>query len=166
VAGGAPGVRAVKSEWRWHSKKQCPSIHIWYIGEKGIESIISQRLRNISDPSTSFIVEQAQSIPVVLSIAIEIDTRFLEIKVLTQVREFLMNKETGLLSPENIGIGLPLYRSRIFESVLKIPGTLAIRNINWNNTTFSDFAIHPGSGNYFDLEQGKVLLNGREDDNG
>ncbi|MGE5859102.1 MAG: hypothetical protein ACM34J_01015 [Ignavibacteria bacterium] len=166
VAGGAPGVRAVKSEWRWHSKKQCPSIHIWYIGEKGIESIISQRLRNISDPSTSFIVEQAQSIPVVLSIAIEIDTRFIEIKVLTQVREFLMNKETGLLSPENIGIGLPLYRSRIFESVLKIPGTLAIRNINWNNTTFSDFAIHPGSGNYFDLEQGKVLLNGREDDNG
>ncbi|HRI60011.1 MAG TPA: hypothetical protein PK228_09820, partial [Saprospiraceae bacterium] len=48
VAYSLPGVRSVQAEWRWSSGKQRPVAHIWYIGEAGIEKILTQRLRNLS----------------------------------------------------------------------------------------------------------------------
>ena len=73
-----------------------------------------------------------------------------------------MDKKTGLLSPERIGIGQPLFRSRIFERVVAVLGAVAVQDIQWDGKSFSKFAKSPGAGKYFDLEKGSLLLNGKE----
>jgi hypothetical protein len=166
AAAAAQGVRAVSAEWRWNQTKQRPVVQIYYIGEPGIESKIAQALRALADPTTPINVSAATPVAREISLDIEINPRYLEEDVLVAVRDALLNKETGLLSPERIGIGKPLYRSRIFETVLAVAGALAVRGLLIDGVGFSDFAITPGAGNYFDFESGAVLLNGKAGSNG
>jgi hypothetical protein len=138
-------------------------VQIWYIGEPGIEQNIAQTLRGLSDPSVPVDVEIAQGIPVTLSLDVEIDDRFIEDDVLSEISTTLMDRDRGILAPEHIGIGRPLFRSRIFETVLSVPGALAIRGISRDGAPFAAFAMSPGAGKYFDLAKGALILNGRED---
>jgi hypothetical protein len=136
-------------------------VQVWYIGKPGIASTVSQRLRNLSDPSTPIDVKVAQGVKATLSLDIEIDPKYLEPKVLATVRAKLMGKQTGMLVPEQIGIGVPLYRSRIFEAVLAVPGVKSVQGMWGNSLPFIVFAVTPGAGRYFDLESGGLLLNGK-----
>lgn len=163
AAAAVAGVRAVKAEWRWHAHRQRPVAQIWYVGDQGLEATVSQRLRGLTDPSTPTNVERAQDIPLYLSIAIEINKRYLEADVLNAVRAALMDRETGLLAPERIGIGRPLFRSRIFEEVLAVPGTVTVHDLIYNHQPFAASAITPEeAGRYFDLERGALMLTGME----
>ncbi len=162
VASSEPGVRAVSAEWRWHEVKQRAVIQIWYIGANEINETISQKLRSLSEDTNPIGVTTAQGINSKLSLQLEIDPRYLEINVLSTVRSVLMDKDRGLLAPERIGIGKPLYRSKIFGEVTAIEGVVAVDNILWNGESFKNFAMSPGAGKYFDLEEGMLLLNGKE----
>jgi hypothetical protein len=146
-------------------------VQIWYIGEEGIESNISQTLHGLSDPTVPIDVKRAEGVPVKLSIVVDIDPRYVEDDVLADVRDALMNEETGLLAPERIGIGQPLFRSQIFWKILEVLGTEGILGIQWtliqdtwkwNDQFLDSFAVKPEAGEYFDLEEGTLLLNGRE----
>jgi hypothetical protein len=160
LAGGFPGVRAVKTEWRWNRDRQCAAAHIFFIGAAGIEASLSQRLRNVSDPSTIIVVERAQAVPLTVTLSVQIDSKYLETDVLKQLRQALMDKQTGLLSPERIGIGLPLFRSRIFKAVLSIEGTVSVDSISLNGVGFTGYAVTPGAGRYYDVETGNLIING------
>ena len=162
VAASVSGVRAVSAEWRWHSSKQRPVVLVWYIGESSIKSTVSQKLRNLSEPSIPISAEVAEGTSTTLSLDVEIDSRYLEKNVLKAIRKALMDKETGLLSPERIGIGQPVFRSRIFEAVVEVPGAVGVRDIEWNSAPFSAFAKKPEAGKYFDLEKGSLVLNGED----
>jgi len=161
VAAGVAGVRAVRAEWRWHSTRQRPVVQIWYIGEEGIENNISQTLHGLSDPTVPIDVKRAEGVPAKLSIDVDIDPGYVEDNVLADVRDALMNEETGLLAPERIGIGQPLFRSQIFWKILEISGTEGILGIQWNDQVLDSFAVKPEAGKYFDLEEGTLLLNGK-----
>ena len=162
LASSFPGVRAVQTEWRWDRNKQRSSAHIFYIGDGGIRASLSQRIRSVSDPSTPITVETTLAIPLFISINVKINPRYLEEDVIKELRATLTDTGDGLLAPENIGIGLPLYRSRIFESVLNVAGADAVQSILTGGKNFDDFAIVPGTGNYFDIEQGVLIINGKE----
>ena len=162
LASSFPGVRAVQTEWRWDKNKQRASAHIFYIGNEGIRASLSQRIRSVSDPSTPITVGTALSNPLFISINIKIDPRYLEENVIMQLRKILTDTGSGLLAPENIGIGLPLYRSNLFENILKVAGAEAVQSILIGGNNFSDFAIVPGTGYYFDIERGALIINGKE----
>ncbi|SHN40791.1 hypothetical protein [Chitinophaga sp. CF418] len=157
VALSMPGVKGVQAAWRWHGTRQCALVHIWYLGEAGLETALSQRLRNVSDPAVIIQVEQATTAKAKLSIAVKFDPRYLEADVLAAVRENLTNIKSGLLARENIGIGRPLFRSRIFAAVLAVPGATAVSGLFWNGKPFNDFAKTPGAGKYFNFEQENAL---------
>ena len=169
VAAGLPGVRAVRAEWRWDGTRQTAVVKLWYVGEPGIVAKVRKQLRQLADPTVAIDVEPAQPQPLRLIFAIEIDPRHDEDVVLTAVRLELMNPATGLLVPERIGIGRPLFRSRLFESVLAVPGTLAVTDIQYDRSpfagavSFADIGLKQDAGRYFDLEAGALVLNGRED---
>jgi predicted phage baseplate assembly protein len=169
VAIGVPGVRAVAVEWRWNQVQQRPVIQVWYIGDDNILTDVGQALRRLSDPTTPIGVEVALPHPLTLSIDVEIDERYLEDEVLPRMRAALMNSETGLLVPERIGIGRPLFRSRIFEAVMAVAGVSSVQGLllksEWIERPWSSYAIKPPAGKYFDFEQGGLLLNGKETDN-
>lgn len=162
LAASIPGVRAVQTEWRWDHTKQCASAHVFYIGDISLKAIVSQKIRSFSDPSNPITVEQAGSNPLFLSVNIKIDSRYHEPDVIREIRSALLDSRSGLLAPENIPIGLPLYRSKIFEAVLSVKGTETVQSIFIGETNFTDFAVIPGTGCYFDIELGSLIINGKE----
>lgn len=166
VAAGVAGVRAVSAEWRWSDKRQRPVVQIYVVGEGGVEENVTQTLRNLTDPATPIEVLPAAGVPATLSLAVAVDDRYQEEDVLLAVRETLTGEEDGLLVPERIGIGRPLYRSHILAAVANVDGVLAVTDAAWNDAPFPDFAVTPGAGHYFDLESGDLLLNGKGADDG
>jgi hypothetical protein len=166
AAAATGGVRAVQAEWHWNKLRQRPVVQIWFVGGASIAPKVRQKLRGLSDPTTPIDVEAALPVKSTLSIDIDIDPRRLEADVLPLVRTALMNADTGMLAPENIGIGRALFRSRIFDAVLAVPGAVAVRGLNWNGAPFDPYGISPAAGEYFDLENGTLLLNGKTGTNG
>jgi hypothetical protein len=160
VAASFPGVQAVQADWRWNGQKQTASAHIFYIGDSGIQVALSQRLRSLSDPTVSITVEQATARPLHISLTVRIDDRYLETDVIAQIREALTNIDTGMLAAENIGIGQPLFQSRLFEAILRVAGTVAVDGVFLNRKNFGQYAVTPGAGRYFDVVAGGLIING------
>jgi hypothetical protein len=155
-----PGVRAVRAEWIWNEQSQQPVAQIYYIGDPGLDSVIIQRLRNLAELDTPIDVEIAKPLAHTLAIQITFDPALLDTVVLPSVRTALMNPYTGLLAPEQIGIGLPLFRSRIYECVLSVAGAISVAGLQWDGDDFEHWAMAPPSGSYFDFVTGTLLLNG------
>ncbi|QAA81842.1 hypothetical protein EI546_08975 [Aequorivita sp. H23M31] len=155
-----PSVRGVQTEWRWDLNKQRATAHIFYIGDAGIQIDLSKRIRSMADPTTPITIEKASSIPILISVEIKVDPRYLEEDIIKALRTHLTNTDTGILSPENIGIGKPLFRSKIFEEILDIEGIESVQNLQLNGSNFSEPGVVPGTGRFFDIEKGELLING------
>lgn len=155
------GVRNARAEWRWNLQRQSPVAQIYYIGDAGLDDLITQRLLGLTEPGTQIHVAQAVALPTTLALQITINPRYLEANLLAQVRTMLMDPLNGLLAPERIGIGLALFRSRICEFVCSVPGVTTIADLQLNNAPFADWGVTPGVGNYFNFETGALLLNGK-----
>ncbi len=160
VAAAFPGVKAVEADWRWNKNKQTASAHIFYIGDDGIHAALSERLRNLSDPTVSITVEQATPVPLDLSITVRIDNRFVASDVIQQLRYALTNPDTGMLAAQHIGIGRPLFQSRLFEAILQVEGTVAVDGIILNKKNFDQYAVTPGTGHYFNVGENGLTING------
>lgn len=160
AAANVGGVRAVRAEWRWNEQRQRPVAQIYYIGDPGLDDLITQKLRNLAEEDTPIDVAPATALERTLAIQVTVDPKYEEANVLAAVRAALMDPDTGLLSPERVGIGLPLYRSRIYEFVARMPGALSVAGLLLNGADFDVWAVSPGAGNYFDFEHGNLLLNG------
>jgi hypothetical protein len=163
VSANVAGVRAVQALWRWNTLQQRPVVQIWYIGDASVQQKILQTLRGLSDPTTPFSVDEAIPQAVNLSISVETDPRRIAGDVATAVKAALLDKNTGLLPPERIGIGATVFRSQIFEAVLSVTGTIAVDGLLWNGAAFDSYGMNPGAGNYFDFEDGTVSVNGEAD---
>jgi hypothetical protein len=161
AAAEVEGVRAVRCEWQWNLKQQRPVVEVWYIGDAPLVQDITKKLSRLSDSVTPIAVEQAIALPSVLSLSIEIDPRRLEDNVLAAVRSSLMDPDTGLLAPEQVGIGLALFESRIFDAILAVPGAIAVQGLLLNGAAFTDYGMDPGVGNFFEFENGGLVLNGK-----
>jgi hypothetical protein len=160
AAAGTPGVRAATAEWNWSATALSAVVHVYYIGDESLRGVVLRRVRSLTDPSTPIHVERAAGVPVTLSISIAVDPRRVEADVRSAVRAALLGAGDGLLTPERVGIGLPLFRSQLFETILDVPGALAVDGLFWNGAEMADWGMTPGAGRYFDLEAGALLLNG------
>lgn len=154
------GVRAVSAEWRWNKDFQRPVIQLFYVGEVGLAAKVRQRLHGLMDPTVPIAVDLAQAVTKTLSIQIDVDARYLVEDVVKAVRAALWDAESGLLLPERAGIGKALFRSRIFELVLSVPGANAVTGLLLDGVPFTGYGVSPGSGKYFDFKTGGVSLNG------
>ena len=165
VTANVPGVDVVAAEWRWHGTRQSPVVQIWYIGDEGIEEKVVRRLLSVSEPSTPIHVTPATPLQSVINIDVQIDPRYITENVLTDIRAALTNPEWGILSRNVMGIGKPLFRSRIFSATLAVEGTMSVRNVRWNNMDFTSYGIKPGAGEYFEFGISGIQINGISDDN-
>ncbi len=160
------GVRAAQAEWRWNGERQQPVAQVWYIGSSGLEEDILTRIHALSEPNLPVDAKAATAVPLTLTLDLEVDSRRVKQTVLAAVRSALMDTTKGLLPPERIGIGCLLYRSRVFAAVLGVAGVNSVTEIRAAYSgiegAWSSFAIQPGSGCYFDIEQGGLTLSGEE----
>jgi predicted phage baseplate assembly protein len=160
ITAAVSGVRVVQAQWRWQGERQSPAVLIWYIGDEGIDQTIIERLHSVTDPVTPIVIEPAQKIPATIQLDIEIDPRYGTEMVMKQLWDVLAAPGRGLLTPEKLGIGKPIFRSHIFSAALSVEGVVSVRNILWNNSPFSTYAVSPGAGKYFDFGDTGIQING------
>jgi hypothetical protein len=152
AAAAVGSVRLATAEWRWSPLRLRAVVQVWYVGAAGLARLVSQRLRGIADPATPIDVAQASGLPSVLAIDVQTDPMRDTPTVLAAVRQALEAPGAGLLEPEIQGIGNSLFRSAIFETVLAVPGAIAVRALTLDGAPFHPYGRNPGSGRYFDFE--------------
>jgi hypothetical protein len=160
AAASYAGVRAVAAEWRWSTTLQVPAAHIWYLADGDLTTLILNKLRSLVQPDTPIQVERAVATAARLSIQLAYDPKRFEADILASARTALMDVETGLLPPERLGIGKPLFRSKLFDFLLSVTGVTSVTGLSYWYSPFSDYGIKPPAGHYFDFSN-QLYLNGR-----
>jgi hypothetical protein len=161
IAAGTPGVRAARATWTWSRTMQRPLAHIAYVGAPALAAQIYQSLTGSMDPATPVEVVEATVVTVVLSMQVSIDPDYVAADVLAALRAVLCADLDGMLVAENVGIGQPLYRSRILAAAVAVPGVTGVTALNWNAAPFDDYGETPGDDGAFDfIDTGDVVLNG------
>ena len=89
---------------------------------------------------------------------IEESPDFLPEDVKFKAHKKFMERPEGMLIPEKAGISQPLFRSKIYNTALEIPGVSAVTNLELNGVIFSKYAEEPGWGHYFNFEAGKLTV--------
>ena len=90
--------------------------------------------------------------PAALGIDVQTDPMRDTATVLAAVRDALEFPQHGLLEPESQGIGSTLFRSALFETVLAVPGAIAVRALTLDGVAFEPYGRNPGPGRYFDFK--------------
>jgi hypothetical protein len=145
------GVVNANVEWAWDETCQSAVVKVWFISDEGdIVKALRAFLIGQADLNTPLVAEEAQAQPSELIIDLEIDPRFNTQIVIEQVKQALTNPDTGILALENIPIGRPLFRSRIFDAVLSVEGTRSVRAMTVDGRP-APFAITVAQGRYRDF---------------
>jgi hypothetical protein len=141
------GVVNAHVEWAWDESSQNAVVMVWFISDGGD---IARELRGFligqADPNTPLVAVQADAQSSELVIDVEIDSRFSGETVVPQVRQALTNPDS-ILALENIPIGRPLFRSRVFDIVLSVEGTRSVRAMTVDGQA-APFAITVAQGRY------------------
>ena len=165
VARAYPGVITAEARWAWHSERQTAVIEVDCITSGTDLTELKAKIRNLSEPSLQVDVLEAIASSLRLSLTIEFDAATYRAEdVLPAIRSRLMDPESGLLAPANIGIGRPLFRSAIYGEVLAVPGAVAVTGLLANGLPLTDMGLQPDPGHWFDVADGGLVLNGQEDD--
>jgi Baseplate J-like protein len=145
------GVLNARATWAWDGMLQRAVVKIWFISDGGS---IAQDLRKFllgqSDPNTPIAVCEATALSSSLTVDLIVAARFRSDEVEQAVAEALTESEKGLLAPENIPIGLPLFRSAILEQIHAVPGVASVRAMRFNGAE-APFGIAAGEGEYRDF---------------
>lgn len=158
------GVINAHVEWAWDETCQGAVVKVWFIADGGdIAKALRSFLVGQADPNTPLIAEEAKAQASEIVIDLEIDRRFNPEITTELVRQALTIPETGILAQENIPIGRPLFRSRLFEAVLSVEGPRSVRAMTVNGEP-APFAITVDQGRYHNFLDSLVVVSSKADD--
>ncbi|MEE8523057.1 MAG: baseplate J/gp47 family protein, partial [Thermoanaerobaculia bacterium] len=122
------GVVQAVATWAWDGARQRAVVKLWFISDGGdIAKALRAFLLGQAAPETPLVAAEAKPLRTRLIIDLVVDERYDSDQVELAVAEALTNADTGILALENIPIGCPLFRSRIFERVLAVEGAVSVR---------------------------------------
>jgi hypothetical protein len=154
-AAAANGVRAVSVRWAWDARGLRPMVKVWVVGDGDVASTVRMRLLAVSDPNTPIAVAAATPVPVTLEIDVTADPTYDGATVVANVAAALLDAPGGALAIESLGIGRPLYFSRLYAAIHAVPGVQTV-SLAWSRdgAVVTDYGDTPGEGAYFDLSAG------------
>jgi predicted phage baseplate assembly protein len=151
------GVINAHVEWAWDESSQGAVVTVWFISSGGdIAKALRAFLIGQADPNTPLVALEVEAQPSRLVIDLVIDSRFNSEEVAQQVKQALTNPDTGILALENIPIGRPLFRSRIFDLILSVEGARSVRSMTVDGEP-APFAITVAQGRYRNFLDGPVV---------
>jgi len=171
-----PGVRAMQVRRTWSQRQQRPVIQVWIVGNKAICQDVQKTLRRMMAPTTPIEVVLAKPSTLFLFINVSIDPSFVQTQVTSHIADVLSKPKTGLLSPEQLGVGRPIIRSQVIEAIMEVPGVVSVQRISTKNPEHLHFlhaidgpkgmkpmesTLLPPDGQYFDISRTDLWLNGR-----
>jgi hypothetical protein len=151
------GVINAHVEWAWDESSQGAVVLVWFISDGGdIARDLRAFLIGQAEPHTPLRAVEAEAHPSRLVLDLGIDPRFSAETVIPLVKDALTNPDSGILALQNVLIGRPLFRSRIFDAVLSVEGTRSVRALNVDGQP-APFAITVGPGRYRNFLDGLVV---------
>lgn len=161
VAAQAPGVTRAAAEWGWDPVEQRCAVRVFVGDDAGAVTAARSALREQSDPNRPVVVLPAVSCPTILVMTLLVDPAYVAADVVAAARAALFD---GPFAPGVLGLGRPLYRSRI-EQAVDLDGVEGVHGLRmlwtrpdeagWHDSTGPRFV--PGAGGWFDLS-GMCLL--------
>ena len=133
-------------------------VKVWVVGEGDVASTVRARLLAVSDPNTPIAVEAATPVPVTLDIDVTADPTYDGATVVANVAAALLDPPGGALAIESLGIGKPLYFSRLYAAIHAVAGVQSV-SLAWSRggAVVTDYGDTPGEGAYFDLSTGVTI---------
>ena len=134
IASQAPGVIRAKAQWAWDSNRQGAVVRVLVIAEatqhaQTVVAGVGRLLHGKGDPNRIPLVEPATPHPISLIVTLGLDDRFVPEEVRKQAELALLAPEEGLLSPQRVEIGKPLFHSEIMETLLNVAGVVHVSRI-------------------------------------
>jgi hypothetical protein len=119
------GVFAALATWRWDAQRQRVVVALTYAGAAALTPLLAERLRGRLDPEAVVVVTPAVEVPLHLVLGIGYQPGRSQTVVRDGVLAALAPPD-GALAPAALGIGQPLWRSRIAAAVAEVPGVRAL----------------------------------------
>jgi len=119
------GVFAALASWRWDAQRQRVVVALTYAGAAALTPLLAERLRGRIDPEAVVVVTPAVEMPLHLVLGIGCQAGRSQSVVRDGVLAALA-PPNGALAPSELGIGRPLWRSRIAAAVAEVPGVRAL----------------------------------------
>jgi hypothetical protein len=161
-AAAVTGVRAVEVRWSWDKYVQRPVIKVWVVGDGDLAAVVRARLAAVTEENVPIAVAKATPRPVTLALALSYDPDYVPERVEADVVARLLAAKDGLLQVEQLGIGSPVYFSRLLAAIQAVPGVWST-SLTWTRggSLVTSYGDDPKEGGYFDFSAG-VMIDGKE----
>ena len=147
------GILNASASWAWDGRKQRAVATVWIIADQGDPGDeLESWLNGMAAPGLGITVQLA--VPHAfntLAIDIAVDAAHDPEEVRNAAQAALFDTDDGVLTPANVVIGQPIYRSVIVKALHLVPGVASVRSVRLGGVPL-DYAVHPGEGGWFDLE--------------
>ncbi|MDT7543559.1 MAG: hypothetical protein QOE33_3463 [Acidobacteriota bacterium] len=164
IAAQAPGVSRARTYWAFDPDEQRTSVVVYVGDDQSAVEAAKLALKGAGDPNRPVIVKQAREIQIKLYLTLEIDRDYDPTMIVAAARSALLDDETGLFGRASARIGQIVYRSRIFEACLRVPGAVAVHGLQffmefeYEFYPVQGFRFNPGEGGFFRLGDGNLYL--------
>ena len=171
VAAAAPGVTRAAAVWEWDPAEQRPMVRVYVGDDDDAVTAARQALAGQADPNRPAAVVPAIARPVALTAILRLDPSYVAADVIAQAVHVLVDAPDGLFAPGVLGLGEPLYRSRIEQVLCAVPGVIATHRLLlsagrgrlvkrfWSDGPRFD----PGPGSFFTLRADDLDVSGVSD---
>jgi hypothetical protein len=159
MARATSGVANAAVAYSWDQGRQTAVVTVWIIADSGDPSpSLAAFLAARAVPGLAIRVLPATKLAVpVFDIAVEAASGYSADLVRAQVRTTLFDSKTGLLSPRNVPVAAPLFRSALLAAIHAVPGVANVPAITLASGPMGK-ALVPGDGAWFDfLTNGQVV---------
>jgi len=161
-----PGVVKAVAEFLFIDTTQGAGIVVTYIGSARREDVIAA-LQKDAEPGLAIDARPANAQGCFFYVGIEVDRRYDKDAVALDVRNALIDPDTGPLAKKNAPIGRPLYRSTIFDVIHSIPGVVGVTaawgfipGAYFNFQDAATTSVCGGASDFLDFQESAVIVSG------
>lgn len=165
IAALTPGVSRAKVYWTWDATQQRSLVKLYVGDDNSAVDAAKIALSGAADPNRPVVVELAQPLKIKLTLTLQIAANRIPETVLATARNALIHPDTGLFGINVVQIGQAIYQSQVFATCLKVPGVLAVHDLQFFYNPATGFLIDPhyrhdpGEGKFYQLLETNLILN-------
>ena len=173
VAAAAPGVSRAAAVWEWDPAEQRPMVRVYVGDDDAAVAAARHALAEQADPNRPAVVVAAVPHPIAFTVILRLDPSYVAADVTAQAEHVLLDVPDGLFAPGVVGLGEPLYRSRIEQVLCGVPGVIATHRLllSVGGTRFifrrrflpQGPRFDPGPGGFFTLRADDLDVRGVSD---
>jgi hypothetical protein len=157
IAAQAPGVSRARPYWSWDPVQERMLVKVYVGDDASAVSNAKIALAGSSDPNRPLKVIAAQSVPITLGLTLVVDPSYVLAEVVHAATTALVDPDLGILGTHVVKIGQSIFQSQIYQACLRVPGAIAVLNLQLLGAAIQtcsecpdcDFRFDPGEGGFF-----------------